>query len=91
MIMAELFLAMFFAAGFIILSISYATDVYSSRYAGLISGIGNASWSLGVAVVMPVFGRLYDLQRYDVAFALAGSIPLAGLVVWLALNRTAAR
>ena len=86
-IMAQLFLAMFLAAGFIILSISYATDVYSSRYAGLISGIGNASWSAAVAVMMPIFGRLFDLHRYDLAFMLAGTTPLVGVVVWLLSNR----
>ena len=91
LIMAELFLAMFFAAGFIILSIAFATDVYSARYAGLISGIGNASWSTLVAVIMPVFGRLFDLGRYDVAFLIAGSFPLAGYAIWLALNRAPAR
>ncbi|MCW5981279.1 MAG: MFS transporter [Bryobacteraceae bacterium] len=87
LVMTELFLAMLVAAGFIILSISYATDVYSSRYAGLISGIGNASWSSAVAVFMPLFGRLYDVERYDIAFAVAGSLPAIGVAAWLALNR----
>ncbi len=88
MVMAGFFLAMFCAAGFIIVSIAYATDVYSSRYAGLISGIGSAAWSGAVAVLMPVFGRLFDLGRYGAAFSLAAALPPAGYLVWRAVNRT---
>jgi hypothetical protein len=40
--------------------------------------------------MMPIFGRLFDIGRYDGAFLLAGSLPLAGFAVWLALNRVAA-
>lgn len=87
MVMGGFFLAMFCAAGFIIVSIAYATDVYSSRYAGLISGIGSASWSGAVAVLMPVFGRLFDLERYGAAFALAAALPPAGYLLWRVVNR----
>ncbi len=85
--MAGFFLAMFSAAGFIILSIAHATDLYSSRYAGLISGIGSAAWSGAVAVMMPVFGRLFDLGRYATAFGIAAALPPAGYLVWRAANR----
>jgi ACS family hexuronate transporter-like MFS transporter len=88
MVMAGFFLAMFCAAGFIIVSIAYATDVYSSRYAGLISGIGSAAWSGAVAVLMPVFGRLFDLERYGAAFALAAALPPAGYLLWRVMNRS---
>jgi ACS family hexuronate transporter-like MFS transporter len=88
MVMAGFFLAMFCAAGFIILSIAYATDVYSPRYAGLISGIGSAAWSGAVAVLMPLFGRLFDLERYGAAFGVAAALPPAGYLVWHAVNRT---
>jgi len=85
--MAGFFLAMLSAAGFIILSIAHATDLYSSRYAGLISGIGSAAWSATVAVMMPVFGRLFDQERYATAFGLAAALPSAGYLVWRAANR----
>ena len=87
MVMAGFFLAMFCAAGFIIISIAYATDVYSSRYAGLISGIGSAAWSGAVAVMMPVFGHLFDLERYPAAFGLAAVLPMAGYLFWRVVNR----
>ncbi|MDP3001172.1 MAG: MFS transporter, partial [Bryobacterales bacterium] len=61
-VMALMFFSMFVAAGFIILSMSYATRVYSSSHAGLIAGVGAGAWSALVALVMPVFGRLLDLR-----------------------------
>ena len=85
--MAQLVLAMFAASGFIILSIAYATDVYSSRYAGFISGLSSGSWSATVAVVMPIFGRFLDLKQYDAAFALAAACPVVGFLVWYVVDR----
>jgi hypothetical protein len=34
---------------------------------------------------MPVFGRLFDLHRWDLAFALAAIFPVAGYGAWLLL------
>jgi MFS family permease len=87
LVMGELFLAMFCASGFIILSIAYATDVYSPRYAGLISGLGSGAWSATVAVMMPLFGRLFDLESYEAAFGLAAAFPALGYAFWCWVNR----
>jgi MFS transporter, ACS family, hexuronate transporter len=80
--MAELFFAMFIAAGVVILAIAYATDVFSADYAGLIAGAGAGSWSAVVALAMPVFGRLFDQERFDTAFMLATAFPIAGYAMW---------
>ena len=87
LVMAELFFSMFVAAGFIILSMSYATRVYSSSHAGLVAGVGAGAWSALVALVMPVFGRLLDLRAWDTAFALAALLPVAGFAGWHLLGR----
>lgn len=89
LVMAELFFSMFVAAGFIILSMSYATRVYSSSHAGLVAGVGAGAWSALVALVMPVFGRLLDLRAWDTAFALAALLPVAGFAGWHLLGRRA--
>jgi hypothetical protein len=52
----------------------------------LITGLGGGAWSMLVAVEMPVVGRLFDLHRYDLAFALALLIPMAGYAAWRALD-----
>ncbi|MGQ9633506.1 MAG: MFS transporter [Bryobacteraceae bacterium] len=87
-VMALLWLAMFVAGGFIILTVAYATHVYSAAHAGLIAGLGAGAWSAGVAVAMPLFGRLIDAGRWDAAFALAATAPAAGLLLWAWVNRT---
>ena len=84
-LMIQLFFAMFVAAGFVIVSIAYATDVFSSGYSGLIAGAGAGSWSAVVALAMPVFGRLFDERRFDAAFAVAAAFPVAGYALWLLL------
>ncbi|HWB85770.1 MAG TPA: MFS transporter [Bryobacteraceae bacterium] len=83
LVMLAMFFAMFVAAGFVILSIAYATDVYSAEHAGVIAGAGAGSWSAVVAVMMPLFGRLFDLRHYAAAFPIAAAIPIAGYVGWL--------
>jgi ACS family hexuronate transporter-like MFS transporter len=85
-VMFEMFFAMFVAAGFVILSIAYATDVFSADHSGLIAGAGAGSWSAVVALVMPVFGRLFDAQRFEAAFALAAVFPVAGFTIWWLLS-----
>ncbi len=89
-VLAAMFLAMFVAAGFVVLAVAYATHVYASDHAGLIAGTGAGSWSLLVAIMMPLFGRLFDLHRYDDAFWIAAAIPPAGYAGWRWLSRPTA-
>lgn len=85
--MAAMFFAMFVAGGFVIAAMSYATNAFPSSQAGLVAGLGAGSWSALVAVVMPMFGRLFDQHRYDLAFAIAAALPLIGFLAWDTLNR----
>ena len=39
------------------------------------------------AVTMPLFGRLFDQHRYDVAFAIAALLPAIGYAAWAWINR----
>jgi ACS family hexuronate transporter-like MFS transporter len=87
LLMFGLFFAMFIAAGFVILSIAYATEVFSAAHSGLIAGLGAGSWSAVIAMVMPLFGRLFDQQRYDTAFGIAAIFPVSGYVLWRAFGR----
>jgi hypothetical protein len=40
-----------------------------------------------VALVMPVFGRLFDQARWSEAFTLATLFPLVGFGIWRYINR----
>jgi ACS family hexuronate transporter-like MFS transporter len=85
LVMAELFIAMFAAAAFVMGALAYATFAFTAARAGLLAGVGAGSWSAVVAVAMPVFGRLLDQQRYAEAFALAAAFPVVGFLGWLLL------
>ena len=87
-VMFLLTFAMFVAAGFVILSVGYATRVFSVAHAGLIAGLGAGSWGAAVALAMPLLGRLFDQGRYSLAFLLAALAPLAGFAVWRLVNRS---
>jgi MFS transporter, ACS family, hexuronate transporter len=80
-------LAMFAASGFIILPVAYATRVFSSAHAGLIAGLCAGAWSGAVALIMPVFGRLFDRGRFDAGFVLAAALPPVGYLAWTVLAR----
>jgi ACS family hexuronate transporter-like MFS transporter len=81
-----MFVAMFVSAGFVVLAVAYAGSVYAANHAGLIAGIGAGSWSAVVAVLMPLFGRLFDQRQYSTAIWIAAAIPMAGFFGWLALR-----
>lgn len=87
LVMAGLFFAMFAGSAFLILSIVYATEVFPESQSGLIAGVGAGSWSAIVALVMPLFGRLFDQGRYDWAFLLAALSPVLGYAGWWSLSR----
>jgi MFS transporter, ACS family, hexuronate transporter len=86
-VLSLMFLAMFAASGFVVLSVAYANTVYASDHAGLIAGLGAGSWSALVALTMPYFGHLFDRYQYTSAFWIAGVFPLAGVAFWLGLSR----
>lgn len=85
-LMGVLFFSMFVAAGYIILSVAYATSVFSGRHSGFLAGLGAGSWSALVALVMPYFGRLFDRHDYGGAFLLAALFPVVGTLLWWALE-----
>lgn len=85
--LAMMFFAMFVTSGFIIGAVAYAARHFSTTHAGFIAGLGAGSWSLMIALVMPGVGRLFDLHRYDTAFAVATLFPIAGCTLWTLLSR----
>lgn len=86
-----LFWAMFVAGGNVILSVSYATHVFTTAHAGLLAGVGAGSWSAAVAVLMPWFGAMADRQEWQGSFLAATLIPLGGFALWAVLERLPVR
>jgi ACS family hexuronate transporter-like MFS transporter len=86
LVLGDMFLTMFGLAGFVVLSVAYATREFPRGHSGLLAGIGAGSWGAIVALVMPVFGRLFDQSAYAAAFRLASLFPIGGYLLWLALS-----
>jgi ACS family hexuronate transporter-like MFS transporter len=81
-VMAHLFFAMFVASAFQILPLIYGTEVFSRAYAGYLGGVASGAYGAGLALLMPLFGRLFDLHDYNLAFTLAALCPVAGYLCW---------
>ena len=92
-VMFGMFLAMFVAAGFVILAVAYATHVFSADHAGLIAGAGAGSWSAMVALMMPLFGQLFDQRSYEIGVSdcdgiSPGRISAVDDDAWAGVDRT---
>ena len=86
LVLGDMFLTMLGLAGFVVLSIAYATRAFPPGHSGLLAGIGAGSWGAIVALMMPWFGRLFDHSAYAAAFQIATFFPIAGYLIWLALS-----
>src|SRR6185312_6791253 len=64
-VLAAMWLQMFSCAGLVVLSVSYVTNEFPSSQAGLLAGLGAGSWGAVVAIMMPVFGRMFDHGSYN--------------------------
>jgi len=86
-VMTHFFFAMFVAAAFQILPLIYGTETFSRTYAGYLGGVASGSYGAGLAILMPLFGRLFDARQYNIAFALAALCPVLGYLCWLVAAR----
>jgi MFS transporter, ACS family, hexuronate transporter len=84
-VFALFFWGMFVAVGFITVSLHVAARAYPGDQTGLVAGIGSGAWGLVLALVLPVFGRWFDLHWYGAAFVSMTIVPLIGLALWLAM------
>jgi predicted MFS family arabinose efflux permease len=69
---------MFVASAFQVLMISWGADMFAREHAGFVGGVASGAYGAGLALLMPLFGRLFDAQRYGIAFALAALCPVIG-------------
>ena len=86
LVVGALSFAMFIGGGFIVAALAYGTNAFPTAKSGLLAGLASGSWSLLIAVTMPLFGRLFDVRCYDAAFAVAAAAPLVGFAAWWVLN-----
>ena len=86
LVLAGLAAGMFLTAGMAIPSLAYASFNFPSRNAGYVAGLASAALGAASTIFMPIFGKLFDLRRYDVAFLIAAAGPIVGYLCWLWLT-----
>jgi MFS transporter, ACS family, hexuronate transporter len=82
LVLGEMFLAMFALAGFVVLSVAYATRAFPPGHSGFLAGIGAGSWGAIVGLTSPYLGHLFDQLQYANAFRIATIFPIAGYILW---------
>ena len=81
-VLAAMWLEMFSCAGLVVLAVSYVSREFPSSQAGLLAGLGAGSWGAVVAMMMPLFGRMFDHAEYGLAFRIGAVFPVAGYAAW---------
>jgi MFS transporter, ACS family, hexuronate transporter len=89
-LLALLFLAMFVAGGFVIVSLAETTRAHAWQRSAYLAGLGAGAWSATMTLVMPVFGRLFERGAYGAAYAMAAAMPVVGWLLWGRLVRASA-
>ncbi len=81
-VLACMFVTMFGAGGFVVVSVAGATRAFPAGHSALLAGIGAGAWGAATALVLPGFGYLFDRAEYAAAFGLTAVFPVAGYLVW---------
>jgi hypothetical protein len=53
----------------------------------MVAGIGSGAWSAVVAILLPIYGRWFDHQRYALGFVGLSLIPIVGTTLWWWIGR----
>jgi len=86
-VLALFFWATFIADGFVVLSLRVGSHLYPRDQTAMVGGIGSGSWSAVLAVILPVWGRCFDLKWYGAVFVSAALFPTIGTSLWYWLSR----
>jgi len=79
--------AMFVADGFIVMGLHIGARVFTKDEAGLAGGIGGGSWSMVLAVVLPLYGGWIDAKNFTPIFVTMSLFPLAGTLLFMMLSK----
>ena len=84
---ALFFWSTFIADGFVVFSLRVGSLIYPRDQTGLVAGIGSGSWGAVQALILPVYGRWFDLHWYTATFVSMAALPVIGTLLWLWLTR----
>jgi MFS transporter, ACS family, hexuronate transporter len=83
--------AMFIAVGFIVMSLHLGARAYPRDQTGMVAGVGSAAWSAVVAILMKIYGPLFDRHLFSAIFISLSVIPILGTALWWWIGRNAKR
>jgi MFS transporter, ACS family, hexuronate transporter len=83
--------AMFIAVGFIVMSLHLGARAYPRDQTGMVAGVGSAAWSAVVAILMKIYGPLFDRHLYSAIFISLSVIPILGTALWWWIGRDVGR
>ena len=86
-VIALFFWSTFIADGFVVMSLRVGSRIFPKNQAGMVAGLGSASWGLIQAIILPVYGQLFDREMYLATFVSMSALPLLGTLLWLWLTR----
>ncbi len=86
-VLALFFWATFIADGFVVLSLRVGSHLYPRDQTAMVGGIGSGSWAAVLALILPVWGRCFDLKWYGAVFVSASLFPVIGTALWFWLSR----
>ncbi|MEP6961768.1 MAG: MFS transporter [Acidobacteriota bacterium] len=79
--------ATFVADGFVVMSLRVGSRIYPKERTGMVAGIGSGSWAAVQAVILPIYGQLFDRGWYAACFLSMSVLPLVGTLLWLWLSK----
>lgn len=88
-VLALLFWSMFVTGGFQMLGLRTGARAYSSDRMASVAGVASGAWAAEAAFILPLTGRWFDQQRFDLIFGLVALAPLVGVGLWLWLSKNA--
>ena len=89
MVLMLLFWSMFVTGGFQMLGLRTGARAYASDRMASVAGVASGAWAAEAAFILPLTGRWFDQQRFDLIFGLVALAPLFGVGLWLWLSRNA--
>ena len=86
-VLALLFWCMFITGGFQMLGLRTGARAYPGGRTASVAGVASGAWAAEAAIILPITGRWFDQGHYDWIFWAVALIPMAGVLMWLALSR----
>jgi ACS family hexuronate transporter-like MFS transporter len=86
-VIALFFWAAFVADGFVVMSLRVGSRIFPKDRVGMVAGIGSGSWAAVQALILPIYGQLFDRGLYAACFISMAILPAVGTLLWLWLSK----